>query len=59
MQENKILIATWGVACLAMSVFTFLPVVKIEDVTLMYILLLLSSRSSCADSLILALWGDL
>jgi hypothetical protein len=37
MQENKILIAIWGVACLAMSAFTFLPVVKIEDVTLMYV----------------------
>jgi hypothetical protein len=37
MWENKILVATWGVACLTMSSFTFLPVVKIEDVTLMYV----------------------
>jgi hypothetical protein len=37
MDENKILVATWGLACLAMSAFTFLPVVKIEDVTLMLV----------------------
>jgi GPI ethanolamine phosphate transferase 1 len=35
MQENKILIATWVVFCAMMSAFTFLPVVKIEDVSLM------------------------
>lgn len=37
MQENKILITTWGVSCLSMSAFTSLQVVKIEDVTLTYV----------------------
>ncbi|KFY17146.1 hypothetical protein V492_00866, partial [Pseudogymnoascus sp. VKM F-4246] len=31
--ENRLLIFTWIAACLAMSTFTFLPVVKVEDIT--------------------------
>ena len=32
------LIFTWIAACLAMSTFTLLPVVKVEDITQMYAL---------------------
>jgi GPI ethanolamine phosphate transferase 1 len=35
MRENKILIATWAIFCLMMSAFTFLPVVKVEDISMM------------------------
>ncbi|OBT56726.1 hypothetical protein VE04_03906, partial [Pseudogymnoascus sp. 24MN13] len=31
--ENRLLIFTWIAACLAMSTFTLLPVVKVEDIT--------------------------
>ncbi|KFY39095.1 hypothetical protein V494_04114, partial [Pseudogymnoascus sp. VKM F-4513 (FW-928)] len=31
--ENRLLIFTWIAACLAMSTFTFLPVVKVEDIS--------------------------
>lgn len=31
-QENRLLLATWFAACVAMSSFTTLPVVKVEDV---------------------------
>jgi phosphatidylinositol glycan class N len=34
--HNKSLVATWVVACAVMSTFTLLPVVKSEDVSLMY-----------------------
>jgi Phosphatidylinositolglycan class N (PIG-N) len=37
MRENKVLIATWVAVCLVMSTFTFLPVVKVEDITMMYV----------------------
>jgi phosphatidylinositol glycan class N len=57
MQENKILITTWGVACLAMSAFTFLPVVKIEDATLMFVSALFPFRCQCADLSIVACWA--
>lgn len=33
--HNKILIATWAVACILMSTFTLLPVVKVEDTNVM------------------------
>ncbi|KAH8804798.1 GPI ethanolamine phosphate transferase-like protein [Xylogone sp. PMI_703] len=32
--ENMALVGTWALACISMSVFTLLPVVKVEDVTL-------------------------
>ncbi|KAI9736074.1 MAG: Glycosyl phosphatidyl inositol anchor synthesis [Claussenomyces sp. TS43310] len=32
--ENKILVATWTVACVMMSAFTLLPAIKTEDITL-------------------------
>jgi len=35
LQNNKELVGTWFVACLAMSSFTLLPAMKVEDVTLM------------------------
>lgn len=38
--ENRLLIFTWIAACLAMSTFTLLPVVKVEDITQMYALAL-------------------
>lgn len=31
------LVVTWAVACAMMSSFTLLPVVKVEDVSLMYV----------------------
>jgi phosphatidylinositol glycan class N len=34
-RANKALIATWATACMAMSSFTLLPAMKVEDVTLM------------------------
>ncbi|MCJ1300042.1 Glycosyl phosphatidyl inositol anchor synthesis [Hypocenomyce scalaris] len=42
--RNKILIATWAVACVLMSTFTLLPVVKVEDTNVILIggLLMLS-----------------
>lgn len=33
--HNKILIMTWFVACQSMSVFTLLPVIKIENINVM------------------------
>lgn len=33
--RNNILIATWSVACVSMSGFTLLPVIKIENITVM------------------------
>ncbi|KAL9598605.1 MAG: hypothetical protein Q9179_003858 [Wetmoreana sp. 5 TL-2023] len=35
--RNKLLIATWFVACQSMSVFTLLPVVKIEDINVILV----------------------
>jgi phosphatidylinositol glycan class N len=35
LQANKELAGTWVVSCLAMSSFTLLPAMKVEDVTLM------------------------
>lgn len=34
-KENKLTVAAWFICCWAMSVFTLLPVVKVEDVMLM------------------------
>lgn len=34
-QDNKSLFVTWVVSCVAMSSFTLLPAMKIEDVNLM------------------------
>jgi phosphatidylinositol glycan class N len=34
-RANKELMGTWAVACVAMSSFTLLPAMKVEDVTLM------------------------
>ena len=36
--HNKILAATWVVACSSMSIFTLLPAIKTEDVNMMYVL---------------------
>lgn len=35
LQNNKELVATWVISCLAMSSFTLLPAMKVEDVNLM------------------------
>jgi phosphatidylinositol glycan class N len=35
LKQNKSLAGTWIVACLAMSSFTLLPAMKVEDLTLM------------------------
>jgi phosphatidylinositol glycan class N len=35
LQENRILVATWGLSCVLMSVFTLLPANKVEDLNLM------------------------
>ncbi|KAI9677762.1 MAG: Glycosyl phosphatidyl inositol anchor synthesis [Trizodia sp. TS-e1964] len=34
LQQNKALISTWAITCVAMSSFTMLPVVKVEDLNL-------------------------
>ncbi len=36
-RQNAVLLATWALCCIAMSAFTLLPVVKVEDITLMYV----------------------
>ena len=33
--HNKLLIATWAVACFSMSIFTLLPVIKVENISVM------------------------
>jgi len=33
--KRKVLVATWAVACLSMSIFTLLPAVKVENVDMM------------------------
>jgi phosphatidylinositol glycan class N len=35
LRVNKELTATWALSCLAMSSFTLLPAMKVEDVNLM------------------------
>jgi phosphatidylinositol glycan class N len=35
--ENQVLAATWAVSCIMMSLFTLLPVVKVESISLMYV----------------------
>ncbi|CAI0646426.1 unnamed protein product [Colletotrichum noveboracense] len=37
LQANAFLSATWFMSCLAMSTFTLLPAMKVEDVSLMYV----------------------
>jgi len=37
LRANKELVGTWVVACIAMSSFTLLPAMKVEDVNLMYV----------------------
>jgi phosphatidylinositol glycan class N len=37
LQENVLLCATWALACAAMSVFTLLPAIKVEDSNMMYV----------------------
>ena len=37
LRQNTRLLATWALACFAMSVFTLLPVVKVEDINLMFV----------------------
>ncbi len=37
LQENAVLLGTWVVACFMMSAFTLLPVVLVENITLMYV----------------------
>jgi phosphatidylinositol glycan class N len=37
--QHRLLSATWAVGCLAMSVFTLLPVIKVESVTAMYVVI--------------------
>lgn len=44
--RNNILIATWSVACVSMSGFTLLPVIKIENITVMWVVFLSESASS-------------
>ena len=58
--RNKLLIATWAVSCLIMSTFTLLPVVKMEDVNLMFVIRphysvqILTSSSLLGGALMLA-----
>lgn len=33
--KNKALVGTWALACLSMSVFTLLPAIKVESISLM------------------------
>lgn len=35
LRANKALIATWAFSCMAMSSFTLLPAMKVEDMNLM------------------------
>ena len=44
--RNKILIATWSLACLSMSGFTLLPVIKIENISVMWVLCFPESANS-------------
>lgn len=34
-RNNLVLVATWALACAAMSIFTLLPAIKVEDPILM------------------------
>lgn len=36
--HNKILVTTWAVACSSMSIFTLLPAIKTENISMMYVL---------------------
>jgi len=37
-QRNLLICVTWALACAAMSVFTLLPAIKVENANLMYVM---------------------